>query len=97
MVVISNKAIRLFGEKHKNGKEAVGNWYFIMQQLDCANYHELKTVFNSVDAIGNDLYVFKIKGNNYRMITRIIFKTRTVFIKFIGTHTQYEKINIKEL
>jgi mRNA interferase HigB len=54
-------------------------------------------MFNSVVAIGNDLYVFNIKGNNYRLITRIIFKTRTVFIKFIGSHNEYNKIDIKKL
>jgi mRNA interferase HigB len=65
--------------------------------MNCSNFHELKNMFNSVDAIGNDLYVFNIKGNNYRLITRIIFKTRTVFIKFIGSHNEYNKIDIKKL
>ena len=65
--------------------------------MNCSNFHELKNIFNSVDAIGNDLYVFNIKGNNYRLITRIIFKTRTVFIKFIGSHNEYNKIDIKKL
>ena len=65
--------------------------------MNCSNFHELKNIFNSVDAIGNDLYVFNIKENNYRLITRIIFKTKTVFIKFIGSHNEYNKIDIKKL
>ena len=97
MVVISVKAIRLFILKNKEGKDAINNWYCIIQQMNCSNFHELKNIFNSVDAIGNDLYVFNIKGNNFRLITRIIFKTRTVFIKFIGSHNEYDKIDIKEL
>ena len=97
MVVISVKAIRLFILKNKEGKDAINNWYSIIQKMNCSNFHELKNIFNSVDAIGNDLYVFNIKGNNYRLITRIIFKTRTVFIKFIGSHNQYNKIDIKKL
>lgn len=97
MVVISVKAIRLFILKNKEGKDAINNWYCIIQKMNCSNFHELKNIFNSVDAIGNDLYVFNIKGNNYRLITRIIFKTRTVFIKFIGSHNEYNKIDIKNL
>jgi mRNA interferase HigB len=46
-----------------------------------------------MDAVGNDRYVFNIKGNNYRLIVLIIFKVRTVFILFIGTHNEYDKIN----
>jgi mRNA interferase HigB len=97
MVVISVKAIRLFILKNKEGKDAINNWYYIIQKMNCSNFHELKNIFNSVDAIGNDLYVFNIKGNNFRLITRIIFKTRTVFIKFIGSHNEYDKIDIKKL
>lgn len=97
MVVISVKAIRVFNMKYKDGKDAINNWYYIIQKMNCSNFHELKKIFNSVDAIGNDLYVFNIKGKHYRLITRIIFKTRTVFIKFIGYHKEYDKVNIKKL
>lgn len=97
MVVISVKAIRLFILKNKNGKDAISNWYYIIQKMNCSNFHELKNIFNSVDANGNNLYVFNIKGNNYRLITRIIFKTRTVFIKFIGSHNEYYKIDLKKI
>jgi len=52
----------------------------------------MKNTFNSVDAVGNDRYVFNIRGNNYRLIALIIFKVRTVFILFIGTHKEYDKV-----
>ena len=54
-------------------------------------------MFNSVDAVGSDLYVFNIKGNNYRLIVRIIFRVRTIYVKFIGTHKEYDKVNLDDL
>ena len=53
----------------------------------------MKNTFNSVDAVGNDRYVFNIKGNDYRLIALIILKVRTIFILFIGTHQEYDKID----
>ena len=57
----------------------------------------MKNSFNSVDAVGNDRYVFNIKGNDYRLIALIIFKVRTVFILFIGTHRDYDKVDAKTI
>lgn len=63
-----------------------------MKISDWANFNELKLSFNSADAVGNDRYVFNLKGNKYRIIALIILKIRTVFILFIGTHKEYDKI-----
>ncbi len=68
------------------------SWYNEVKKSDWANFSELKLSFNSADAVGNDRYVFNLKGNKYRIITLIIFKVRTVFILFIGTHKEYDKI-----
>ena len=94
MVVISYKTIREFGEAHQDVTDALNNWYTIMDKSDFANFNELRMVFNSVDAVGDDLYIFNIKGNHYRLVARIIFTVRTVFIKFIGTHKEYDKIDL---
>ena len=97
MVVISRKAIKEFIDKHKTAEDALNNWLTIMKEADFANFNEMRIVFNSVDAVGYDLYVFNIKGNHFRLITRILFNKRTVFIKFIGTHKQYDKVKLNTL
>ncbi|MCB0517743.1 MAG: type II toxin-antitoxin system HigB family toxin [Saprospiraceae bacterium] len=51
----------------------------------------MKLRFNSVDYVGNDRYVFNIRGNNYRLFAMIFFNKRTVFVRFIGTHAEYDK------
>jgi mRNA interferase HigB len=52
----------------------------------------LKT-FNSADFVGNNRIVFNIKGNEFRLIVLVLFKVRTVFILWFGTHAEYDKIN----
>ncbi|RZK73606.1 MAG: type II toxin-antitoxin system HigB family toxin, partial [Pedobacter sp.] len=57
----------------------------------------IKNDFNHVDYVGNDRYVFNIKGNTYRLVTMIFFDTRTIYIRFIGTHKEYDKVDCKNI
>jgi mRNA interferase HigB len=93
MVIISKATIRDFVKIHNDAEVALHNWYELVNSTDWKNFSEIKNTFNSVDAVGNDRYVFNIKGNNYRLVALIIFKVRTVFILFIGTHSEYDKID----
>jgi mRNA interferase HigB len=61
------------------------------------NLAEIKSDFNSVDYIGNNRYVFDIKGNEFRIVAIIIFASQKLFIRFIGTHNQYDKINVLKI
>ncbi len=97
MVVISYGTIRNYSEQHPDAEDQLNNWYKIAERSNWGNFNEMRQIFNSADSVGNDLYVFNIKGNRYRLIVRIIFRVRTVYIKFIGTHKEYEKVNLKYL
>lgn len=68
-------------------------WYKSTKDADWSNFQDVKNTFNSVDAVGNDRYVFNIKGNNYRLVAIIHFNIRTVYIVFVGTHSEYDKID----
>ena len=57
----------------------------------------MKKTLNSVDSVGNQHYVFNIKGNDFRLIVVIKFTIRTVLIRFIGTHAEYDKIDAKSI
>ncbi|MDT3401023.1 type II toxin-antitoxin system HigB family toxin [Mucilaginibacter terrae] len=93
MVVISYGTLRDFFEKHADSKDALNNWYRLVEQADWANFHEIKAMFNTVDAVGNDRFVFDIRGNHYRIVAMIFFDIRTVYIRFVGTHKAYDKID----
>ncbi|MEI9955015.1 MAG: type II toxin-antitoxin system HigB family toxin [Ferruginibacter sp.] len=97
MVIISHKAIREFATEHPKILAALERWYDITLKADWKDFSEMKKHFNAVDAVGDGLFVFNIKGNDCRLIARIIFRTRTVFIRFIGTHAAYDLVNIHEL
>ena len=54
-------------------------------------------MFNSADSVGNQRYVFNIRGNNYRLIVVVKFTIKTVLIRFIGTHAEYDLIDAKNI
>ena len=54
----------------------------------------MRQSFNSVDFVGNDRYVFNSKGNHYRLVAMVFFNRRTLYIRFIGTHTEYDTVDV---
>ena len=97
MVIISYAAFRNYYSKHPDAEDALNNWYRLAESADWSNFHEVKNTFNSVDAVGNDRYVFNVRGNNYRIVTVIKFRARTVYIRFVGTHVAYDKIDVSKI
>jgi len=97
MVIISHKAIREFSQTHPDLLSPLERWYHITTKANWQGFNDMKKSFNSVDAVGDGLFVFNIKGNDCRLIARVIFRTRTVFIRFVGTHKEYDKLNISTL
>jgi|SRR5580692_12366054 mRNA interferase HigB len=93
MIIIAKSALKAFMRTYPDSENALDKWYEITKQNDWKNFNEIKKSFNSVDSVGNDRYVFNIKGNHYRLIALILFKVRTVFILFIGTHKEYDLID----
>ncbi|HET7117090.1 MAG TPA: type II toxin-antitoxin system HigB family toxin [Hanamia sp.] len=64
---------------------------------DWRKFSDVKQTFNSVDNVGNDRFVFNVGGNKYRIVAMIHFTTRTIYIRFVGTHKQYDKIYCKTI
>lgn len=93
MVIISKSTLLEFGIMHTDSIEPLNRWYGKAKKSNWKNFSEMKNTFNSVDAVGNDRYVFNIKGNSYRLVVIIFFDIRTIYIRFIGTHKEYDKID----
>ena len=74
-------------------KTALQEWVMIVKQSQWTCFADIKATFNSVDSIGNQRYVFNIKGNKYLLVVVIKFTIKFVYIRFIGTHTEYDKID----
>jgi len=93
MVVLIKKTLSVFAEKHPVSAVSLNNWYDRVKAADWNKLADMRKEFNNVDYVGNDRYVFNIKGNDFRLVAMIFFDKRTVFICFIGTHTEYDKID----
>ena len=97
MVIISKTILNDFGTTHADAAEALDEWYKIVKNAHWNSFKDIKQTFNSVDYAGNDRYIFDIKGNHYRIVAMIFFDICTVFIRFVGTHKEYDKINCSKI
>lgn len=97
MRVTARKKVRDYGEANTQAKEELNVWYAKAELADWSNLNELKEDMPATDYIGNDRYVFNIKGNHYRLIAMIFFKTKRVYIRDIFTHAEYSKLTKKKL
>lgn len=95
MVIITKAKIIEFYATESKAKESMLQWYHTALLSNWSDYHSIKQTFNTVDNIGNDRYVFNVGGNKYRIVALIHFSTRTMYLKFVGTHKEYDKINCK--
>lgn len=94
MVIISKAMLRDFGLDHPDAIDALNNWYETTKIADWSKVSDVRDTFNTADYVKNDRYVFNIKGNRYRLVVMIFFDIRTVFIRFIGTHAEYDKVDV---
>jgi mRNA interferase HigB len=92
MRIITYKRIQEFVTKYADSETPLNYWYHTTKSSNWKNLNDIKNTFNSVDYVGNNRYVFNIKGNNYRLIVIISFNAQKVYIRFIGTHEDYDKI-----
>lgn len=97
MHVISRKALTEFAEKVPDAKSALDAWYHDTKKASWYSWTDLKEHDKTVSSVGKDRYVFNIKGNKYRIIALIKFMPQVVYIRFVGTHKEYDKIDAKEV
>ena len=84
-------------EKHPEAKAALEEWHTKAKKAQWTCFADVKNTFNSVDSIGNQHYVFNIKGNDFRLVVVIKMTIKTILIRFIGTHAEYDKIDAKNI
>lgn len=97
MRIFTEQALKEFVEEHPSAKTALQVWSKTVKKSRWKNYSDLKQTFNSVDCIGDQRYVFNIKGNEFRLVAVIKFTIGFVYIRFIGTHEQYDKTDCKTI
>ena len=91
MRVFIKSTLKDFYEKHNDCKEQLLTWHKVATKANWQNFKAVKDYFNSVDCVRDNLLVFNIKGNKYRLVVDFNFKMQWAFIHFVGTHADYDK------
>jgi mRNA interferase HigB len=92
MRIISRSTLVEYYSKEPQSKTALEEWYVKAKKSEWTCFADIKKSFNSVDAVGNQHYVFNVKGNDYRLVVVIQFTPKTIYIRFVGTHKEYDTI-----
>lgn len=97
MRVIAIKRLREYWQKEQEAEQALRAWYAEAEDADWKTPAEIKQKYGNASVLKNGRVVFNICGNKYRLIVRIRFDHATVYIRFIGTHEEYDKIDADKI
>lgn len=94
MVIISKKILNEFAVKYPDSANALNEWHDIVSHAEWRSFADVKQTFNHADYVADKRIVFNVKGNQYRIVALTFFSVRTIYIKFVGTHAEYDKIDV---
>ncbi|MBF0478536.1 MAG: type II toxin-antitoxin system HigB family toxin [Candidatus Omnitrophica bacterium] len=99
MRIIARSTLKSFWSKpeYSDSEQALKAWFEEAEKAEWKRPNDIRIHYRSASIIGNDRVVFNICGNKYRLVAAIKYDFRIIYIRFIGTHKQYDKINVKEI
>ena len=97
MHVISRKTLSDYWQKNPETEQPLKSWFAEAQKALWASPADIKEKYRSASFLKGNRVVFNICGNKHRLIVRINYGSKTVFIRFVGTHSEYDKINAEEI
>lgn len=99
MRIIAFRTLREFFEKseYSDSEVSLRAWYHDVKSANWKSSNELKDQYRNASIVGNGRVVFNIKGNDYRLVVAIDYELQVIFVRFIGTHEQYDKIDAKTI
>ena len=99
MRIVSHKKLKDFFETpgREESRVALEKWYHVTLEAQWKGLSDIRQVFPGTDYVGNQHYVFNIRGNKYRLIVVIKFVMGYAYVRFVGTHEEYDSINAKEI
>lgn len=97
MRIIARNTLRTFWENHPDAEDALKAWYYEASHANWKSPVDIKSVHRSASILVNNRIVFNIKGNAYRLIVSIRYDIGIIFIRFIGTHAEYDKVDAEKI
>ena len=97
MRIIAKRTLRAYWEKNRRAEQPLRAWYAIAAKAEWSSPADVKTVYGTASIVGNDRVVFNIGGNRYRLVVRFDYARRIGFVRFVGTHTEYEAVDVSNI
>lgn len=97
MRIIARVTLKNFWEKYADAETPLKTWFAEVKKANWKSFNQLKSQFGNASVVGNDRVVFNIKGNDYRLVAAIDYEKQILWIRFIGSHKAYDKINAKTI
>ena len=93
MRIIARRTLREFWEQHPDAEEALRAWYHDAKQADWKTPSDIRRTYANASFVANNRVVFNIRGNNYRLIVALNYDYGIGYIRFVGTHNEYDQID----
>ena len=97
MRIIAKRTLREFWQRHPDAKEPLLAWYSEVEQEDWDTPAKVKVKYRNASIVADNRVVSNIKGNDYRLVVKINYPYRIVYIRFVGTHAEYDGIEVEEV
>ncbi|MCP9809726.1 type II toxin-antitoxin system HigB family toxin [Cyanobium sp. HWJ4-Hawea] len=94
MRVIAKRTLVQFWESgHGDAEQPLKAWHALVKAASWSHPKEVKAIYSSASFLANNRVVFNIGGNKYRLVVKVEYELRAVYIRFIGSHGEYDKID----
>jgi mRNA interferase HigB len=97
MRIIAKRTLRAFWELYPDAEEPLLAWYREVEKEDWSTPQQLKEKYRNASIVKGSRAVFNIKGNDYRLVVKINYPYRVVYVRFVGSHADYDNINVEEV
>jgi mRNA interferase HigB len=94
MRIISRRILREFWVKHPDSAVPLQIWFHDVERATWNSPADIKSVYKNASIVANNRVVFNIKGNHYRLVVVVIYQHGVVYIRFVGTHEEYDRIDV---
>lgn len=95
--IVARRALREFWEQYADAEQPLRAWYHDVLQADWKSPADLKRVYGSASIVGKSRVVFNIGGNKYRLVVAVNYRYRICYVRFIGTHQAYDRIDVTKV
>lgn len=93
MRIIARSTLAAFGARNADAKAAIGHWLSVAKAAGWANVADVQAAFSKAKALNGERVRFEVAGGDFRMIVAFDFRRAIAFVKFIGTHAEYDKVD----